>query len=57
MSEQNEKVSDQTKNTPEILSDGKKFEAKLNVRPDMMNPIMLLSNHKLKMPDQTFNPF
>ena len=34
MSDQNQKLSDQTKNTTDILSDEEKFEAKLNVQPD-----------------------
>ena len=43
MSDQNQKLSDQTKNTPAILSDGE--NARQNQMPDQ---IMLLS-------DQTFN--
>ena len=48
MSDQNKELSDQIKKTPDILPYWKKkLEAKLNVLPD----------HKLKVSDQTFNPF
>ena len=50
MSDQNQKLSEQTKNTPDILSDEK------NLRQNYMhNQIMPLSHHKLKISCQTFN--
>ena len=37
MSDQNQSLSDQTKNTPDILPNGKNIEAKLHVRPDYVS--------------------
>lgn len=45
-SDQNQKMSDQTKNTPDIPSDGKSLR-----QNEISDQIMLLSGHKLKMSD------
>ena len=51
MSNENKKLSDQVKNTLDILSDGKNLWQK-----QMPDQIMLLSSNKLKMSNQSFNP-
>ena len=52
LSDRNQKLSDQIKNTPDILSDGKNSK-----QISMSDQIIFLSDHKLKMSDKSFNPF
>ena len=50
MSVQNQKLSDRTKNTLDILPDEKNSR-----QNEMSDQIMLLSDHKLKLSDQNLN--